>query len=55
MDRNKLAKVQFTAGIVLALIGGVLMFLGIFPLAARITIGIVGIGLIATSKVRLLK
>ena len=55
MDKKKLAMVQFTAGIVLALIGGVLMFLGVLPVAARITIGIVGIALIATSKVRLLK
>ncbi len=52
MDKNL---IQFIVGLILALTGGVLMFLGILPLPARITIGIVGIGLIATSKVRLLK
>jgi len=31
------------------------MFLGILQLPARITIGIIGIALIATSKFRLLK
>lgn len=48
-------KIQFIIGIILALVGAVLMFLGILPLAARITIGIIGLALIATSKVRLLK
>ena len=47
--------IQFTAGILLALTSAVLMFLGILPLPARITIGIIGIALIATSKFRLLK
>ena len=55
MDKKKLAIVQFTAGIVLALISAILMFLGVLPVSARITIGIVGIALIATSKLRLLK
>jgi hypothetical protein len=55
MDKKKLAIIQFTAGILLALTGAILMFLGILPLPARITIGIIGIALIATSNFRLLK
>jgi hypothetical protein len=55
MDKKKLAITQFIAGIVLALTGAALMFLGILPLSARITIGIVGLALIATSNFRLLK
>ena len=55
MDKKKLAIIQFTAGIILALTGGILMFLGVLPLSARITIGIIGIALIATSNFRLLK
>jgi glucan phosphoethanolaminetransferase (alkaline phosphatase superfamily) len=47
--------IPFTIGILLALTSAVLMFLGILPLPARITIGIIGIALIATSKFRLLK
>jgi len=55
MSEKTLSLVQFIFGIILALIGAVLMFLGIFPIYARITIGIVGIILIAMSKFRLLK
>lgn len=55
MDKKTLNLIQFIAGIILALTGAILMFLGILPLSARITIGIVGIALIATSKFRLLK
>jgi hypothetical protein len=47
--------IQFIVGIILALTSGALMFFGILPVSARITIGIVGLALIATSKVRLLK
>ena len=54
MDKKTLNLIQFIAGIILALTGAILMFLGIFPLSAKITIGIVGIALIATSKFRLL-
>jgi hypothetical protein len=55
MDKKTISLIQFIAGIILALIGAVLMVLDIIPLPARITIGIIGIGLIATSKFRLLK
>jgi uncharacterized membrane protein YccC len=47
--------IQFIVGLFLALTGAVLMFLGILPLSARIIIGIVGIALIATSNIRVLK
>ena len=55
MEKKSLNLVQFIAGIILALTWGILMFLGILPISARITIGIVGITLIATSKFKLLK
>lgn len=55
MEKKSLNLIQFIAGIILALTGAILMFFGILPLSARITIGIVGIALIATSKFRLLK
>jgi len=50
-----MSKIQFFIGLILALIGALFMFLGIWPLSARITLGIVGIALIATSKFRLMK
>ncbi len=55
MDKKTLHLIQFIVGIILALTGALLMFLGVLPLSARITIGLVGLGLIATSKPRLLK
>jgi len=55
MEKKSLNLVQFIVGIILALTWGILMFLGILPISARITIGIVGILLIATSKFKLLK
>jgi hypothetical protein len=55
MDKKTTNLIQFIVGIILALIGATFMFLGILPVSARITIGIVGIALIATSNVRLLK
>jgi len=52
-------KIQFVAGIILALTGAFLMWngsiLGENTTGIAIIIGIVGIGLIATSKFRLLK
>jgi hypothetical protein len=55
MGKKTINLIPFIAGIILALTGAILMFLDILPLPARITIGIIGIGLIATSKFRLLK
>lgn len=52
-------KIQFWAGLVIALIGAALMFegsvLGENTTGIAIVVGIVGIGLIATSKKQLLK
>lgn len=55
MNKKTINLIQFVVGIFLALVSAVLMFLRTLPLPARITIGIVGLGLIATSKFRLLK
>ena len=55
MEKKSLNLIQFIVGIILALTWGILMFLEILPIFARITIGIVGITLIATSKFKLLK
>ena len=55
MNKKSTKLVLFIAGIILALTGAALMFLGILPLSARITIGIMGIALIAVSGFRLMK
>lgn len=55
MAKKTLNLIQFIIGIALALTSAVLMFFGVLPLPARITIGIIGIALIATSKIRLIK
>ena len=55
MEKKSLNLIQFIVGIILALTWAILMFLGILPISARTTIGIVGILLIATSKFKLLK
>ena len=55
MKGNRLNLVQFIIGFILALTGAVMMFYGILPLSARITIGIVGLALIATSRYKILK
>ena len=50
MNQKQLFMVLFIIGILVALTGATLMFFGIGPLPLRITIGIVGICLIATSS-----
>ncbi|MBT8287143.1 MAG: hypothetical protein HKN00_06720 [Flavobacteriaceae bacterium] len=45
---------QFIFGLILALGAGVSMYFDTYPLGARITVGIIGLLLIATSKYRLL-
>ena len=50
MFEKKISQIQFFAGIALAISGAILMFLDIGPLSLRITIGILGILFIATSK-----
>ena len=53
--KNKINKIQVIIGLSLALTGAILMIFDILPLAARITIGIIGLALIATSPFKLLK
>jgi len=48
-------KIQFWIGLIVVLFGAALMFFGIWPTGTRVTIGIVGLLLIATSKYKLLK
>ncbi len=55
MNKKTLSLIQFIVGLILTLTSVVFMFLGIFPLATRITIGIIGLLLIATSTFRLIK
>lgn len=55
MKKLKLNIIKFIAGIVFCLTSAVLMLFGVLSLPVRIIIGIIGIGLIATSKFRLLK
>jgi hypothetical protein len=55
MEKKTINTIQFTAGIILALAGATLMFFGILPVSVRIITGIIGLALIATSKIRLLK
>lgn len=55
MEKKTLNLIQFVFGIILALAGAVFMFFDIFSIPVRITIGIIGLGLIATSKIRLMK
>lgn len=54
MKEKTTMPIQFIIGLILVLGSGVSMFFGAFPLSARITIGIIGLVLIATSKYRLL-
>jgi len=54
MLKKSPSPIQFIIGITFALAGAILMFFGILPLSARITIGIIGLALIATSRFRLI-
>lgn len=47
MKQKQIYIVIFAIGLFLALTGATLMFFGIFPLPLRITIGIIGLGLIS--------
>ncbi|GET23229.1 hypothetical protein [Prolixibacter denitrificans] len=53
MKRKTINNIQFYLGIVLALTGAAMMFFDLLPTGARITIGIVGLALIATSRRKL--
>ena len=55
MKKKKTNKIQFSAGLILVLLGAFFMIFDIFSLSERIIISILGLGLIATSKFRLLK
>jgi hypothetical protein len=50
IKKKNLFRVLFIVGILLALSSATMMFFDITPLPLRITIGIVGISLIATSS-----
>lgn len=50
MKKRTLSYIQFVIGIIMALVGAALMFFDLLPVGARITIGIVGLLLIATSR-----
>jgi hypothetical protein len=52
---RKISLVLFVAGIIIALTAGALLFLGILPSSVSAIIGIIGIGIMATSNFRLLK
>ena len=56
MDKGrKISIILFLIGLLIALTSGTLLFLGIIPSGWSAVIGIVGIGLIASSNFRLLK
>jgi hypothetical protein len=55
MDKKTISLILFIVGIIIALTAGVLLFLGILTSSVSAIIGIVGIGLIATSNLGLLK
>ena len=56
MDKGKtISIILFIVGLIVALTAGVLLFLGLLSSSVSAIIGIVGIGLIATSNFRLLQ
>lgn len=55
MDKKTISLVLFTLGLLIALTNATLLFLGILPSGVSAVIGIIGIGLIASSNFRLIK
>ncbi len=57
MDKQNFSLIRFISGIIFCLSSAILMFLGNqdIPLPIKISLLVVGIALIATSKYRLLK
>jgi hypothetical protein len=55
MDKRTISIILFAAGLVIALTSATLLFLGILQSSTSAIIGIIGIGLLATSNFRLLK
>ena len=53
MKKRTINYIQFFIGIILALTGAAMMYFDLLPMGARITVGIVGLLLIATSRRRL--
>jgi hypothetical protein len=52
---RKISIILFVLGIILCLTSATLLFFGLIPSSTSIVIGIIGIGLIASSNFRLLK
>jgi|MTBAKMStandDraft_1061839.scaffolds.fasta_scaffold09925_2 tetrahydromethanopterin S-methyltransferase subunit D len=50
MKKKTISYIQFIIGLILALTGAALMFFDLLSMGTRITIGIVGLLLIATSR-----
>ena len=57
MDKKTFSLIRFMSGIIFCLSGAILMFLGDqdIPVPIKLSLFVVGIALIATSKYRLLK
>ncbi|MDD5253815.1 MAG: hypothetical protein PHG05_01780 [Candidatus Nanoarchaeia archaeon] len=57
MDKNNFSLIRFISGIIFCLSSAILMFLGNqdIPIPVKISLLIVGIGLISSSRFRLLK
>ncbi|WP_281846717.1 hypothetical protein [Olleya namhaensis] len=54
MKSKSIIPIQFLIGLIFALGAGLLMYLDILPIFARIGIGILGLVLLATSKYKIL-
>jgi phosphate/sulfate permease len=55
MNERTISIILFIAGLITALTSATLLFFGILPSSTSAIIGIIGIGLLATSNFRLLK
>lgn len=55
MNKRIISIILFVAGLITALTSGTLLFFGILSSSTSAIIGIIGIGLLATSNFRLLK
>jgi len=55
MNKRAISIILFVAGLIIALTSATLLFFGVLPSSTSAIIGIIGIGLLATSNFRLLK
>ena len=55
MDKRRISLILFVIGLATALTAAILLFMGIIKSSLAVIIGIIGIGLIATSNFRLIK